>query len=42
MADMKTCSGCPFPGKCRAVGKCLKQKKDAKTMGNAKKGGYGK
>ena len=39
---MKTCSGCPFPGKCRGAGKCLKQKKDAKTMGNAKKGGYGK
>ena len=44
MADFKTCSSCPYPGKCRAAGKCLKQKKDAKTMGKQKPSnneGYG-
>ena len=34
---MKTCPGCPYPGKCRAAGKCLKQKKDSKKMGRANK-----
>ena len=41
---MKTCEKCPYPGKCRAVGKCLKQKKDSKKMGKASgnnKQGYG-
>lgn len=34
---MKTCEKCPYPGKCRAVGKCLKQKKDPKKMGRSNK-----
>lgn len=38
---MKTCPSCPYPGKCKAAGKCLKAPKDNKTMGS-KKGGYGK
>ena len=38
---MKPCASCPYPGKCKAVGKCLKAGKDSKTMGS-KKGGYGK
>lgn len=39
---MKTCAGCPTPGKCRAAGKCLNPKKSTKTMGNGNKsGGYG-
>ena len=38
---MKTCPSCPYPGKCKAAGKCLKAPKDNKTMGS-KKVGYGK
>ena len=37
MADFKTCSSCPVPGKCRALGKCFKQKKDPKKMGRSNK-----
>lgn len=33
---MKTCATCPFPGKCRAAGKCLAGKKDSKKMGKGK------
>ena len=35
---MTPCKSCPYPGKCRAAGKCLKQGKSTKTMGK----GYGK
>ena len=38
---MTPCKSCPYPGKCKAVGKCLNQKKDTKTMGKSGKG-YGK
>ena len=41
MADFKTCADCPYPGKCR-YGKCLRPKKQSKTMGKtAPQGGYG-
>lgn len=33
---MKTCPSCPYPGKCKAAGKCLRKPKDNKTMGNKK------
>lgn len=43
MADFKTCADCPYPGKCRGAGKCLRPKKQSKTMGKTKpQGGYGK
>ena len=35
---MKTCADCPYPGKCRGAGKCLRPKKQTKTMGKS----YGK
>lgn len=36
---MTPCKSCPYPGKCKAAGKCLAQAKTTKTMG---KKGYGK
>lgn len=38
---MTPCKSCPYPGKCKAAGKCLNPPKGSKTMGN-KKSGYGK
>ena len=38
---MTPCKQCPYPGKCRAAGKCLNPPKGGKTMGS-KKSGYGK
>lgn len=38
MADFKACADCPYPGKCRGAGKCLRPKKQTKTMGKS----YGK